>query len=156
MKEIKDLLKDHPFFKDLKPDQIELIADCGKNVHFKEREIAFTEGEPANWFYVIRKGKVALEISGVERGPIRIQTLEEGEIFGWSWLIPPYRWAFTAMAIEETSTIALDGKCLRGKCEKNHDLGYELLKRFSIVLAKRLEWTRMQLLDVYGEHSPTA
>jgi hypothetical protein len=46
--------------------------------------------------------------------------------------------------------IALDGKCLRTKCEQNHDLGYELLKRFSQIMSRRLDATRLQLLDVYG------
>jgi signal-transduction protein with cAMP-binding, CBS, and nucleotidyltransferase domain len=150
MEKIKDLLANHPFFKDLKKDQLEFLAGCGKNVQFKKGEQIFKEGEAADYFYVIRKGKVALDIDGAQRGLIRIQTIEEGEILGWSWLIPPHKWAFSVTAVETTSVTAMDGKCLRGKCEKDHELGYELLKRFSAVLAKRLQWTRMQLLDVYG------
>jgi len=91
-----------------------------------------------------------LDIHGGHRGDIRIQTIEQGEIIGWSWLIPPHKWTFNAHAIEEVTATALDGACLRKKCEADHELGYELLKRFSTVLAKRLEWTRIQLLDIYG------
>jgi len=152
MKTIKDLLSEHPFFKDLEPEHIEFIVSCGKNVHIKKDEQVFREGEEADFFYLIRSGKIALDIYGAARGRIRIQTLEKGEILGWSWLIPPHKWNFTGTAVEETSVIALDGKCLRGKCEEDHELGYKLLKRFSTVLAKRLAWTRMQLLDVYGLH----
>ena len=77
-------------------------------------------------------------------------TLGEGDILGWSWLMPPYHWQFHARAVEVTRAIALDGKCLRTKCEQNHDLGYELLKRFCHIIERRLEATRLQLLDVYG------
>lgn len=151
MKTIKDLLNEHPFFRDLSSRQIEILAGCGQNVHFQKGDLIIQEGGPANYFFIIRRGKVALEINGAERGAIRIQTIEEGDILGWSWLIPPHLWAFTGYAGEDVDAVALDGKCLRGKCDQDHDLGYALLKRFSGVLAERLKWARMQLLDIYGE-----
>ena len=79
-----------------------------------------------------------------------IRSREAGEILGWSWLVPPYRWHFDARAVELTRAIALDGKCLREKCEEDHDLGYEVMRRFVVIIAQRLEETRLQLLDVYG------
>ena len=85
-----------------------------------------------------------------QRKPIMLATLGEGEILGWSWLLPPYLWRFHAHAVESTRAIALDGKCLRTKCEQNHDLGYEMLKRFAQIMEQRLEATRLQLLDVYA------
>lgn len=148
---IESLIKEQPFFKDLSAKYIELIAGCGTNVHFKAGKTIFQEGKKADKFYVIRRGKVAIDIFAAPRGAITIQTIQDGEILGWSWLIPPYIWRFDARAIEETSTIALDGKCLRGKCEKDHELGYELLKRFAEVITRRLELTRIQLLDIYGQ-----
>ena len=151
MKNIKELLEEHPFFKDLNQSQLELLAGCGRNIHFKKGEKIFTEGEKADFFYIIREGKVKLSTHAAPRGDIYIATIENGEILGWSWLIPPHKWAFDAVAQEETSAVALDGKCLRGKCEQDHELGYELLKRFSKVLASRLEKTRVQLLDIYGK-----
>ena|SRR3990167_5395057 len=151
MKEIKDLLKEYDFFKGLSPNHLELIAGCGANVHFKKGKYIFKQEEASNYFFVIRQGHVALEIDGVEKGILVIQTLDPGEVIGWSWLIPPHKYSFSARALEETSLIALDGKCLRQKCEKDNHLGYELLKKFSKVLAKRLELSRLQLLDVYGK-----
>jgi signal-transduction protein with cAMP-binding, CBS, and nucleotidyltransferase domain len=144
MEEIKDLLSAHPFFKGISDAHLDLLAGCGSNVHFKKGDRIMKEGEDANYFYVIRKGTVALEIDGGHRGSIRIQTIEEGEIIGWSWLIPPHKWVFNAYAIDDVVTTALDGACLRKKCGADHDLGYELLRRFSMVLAIRLEWTRKQ------------
>ena len=108
------------------------------------------EGEPADWFYLIRQGRVALELKAPGRPPVTIQTIREGEIAGVSWLIPPYRWTYDARAMELVRALALDGKCLRGKCEQDHDLGYDLMKRFMPVLIQRLQATRLQLLDLYG------
>ncbi len=80
-----------------------------------------------------------------------IATLGEGAVVGWSWLFPPYRWSFDARALELTRTVAFDGACLRGKCEADTTLGYELMQRFAAVMLDRLQATRLQLLDVYGQ-----
>ncbi len=155
MKTIEDLLKDHHFFKGLDAPYIATIAGCGKNVVFKKGALISRQGESADVFYIIRAGRVAIDIQAPGQGSITIETLHEGDIFGFSWIIPPYIWRFDSRAVEETHAVALDGKCLRGKCEKDHDMGYALLKKFSTVLAQRLEMTRLQLLDIYGLKSRT-
>ena len=103
---------------------------------------------------MIRTGRVALEIGAPGRENLRIQTVGPGEILGWSWLISPYRWHFGGIAVLETRAIALDGECLRNKCEKDPVFGYEMLKRLSQVMERRLEATRLQLLDLYGMADP--
>ena len=153
METLERILAEHPFFKEQEARYLQLIVGCAANVRFDAGQFIFREGEEANQFYVIRHGKVALEIFAPERGPIMIETLGEGEILGWSWLVPPYHWRFNARAVELTRAIALDGKCLRTKCEEDHNLGYELLKRFAHIIEQRLQATRLQLLDVYGVHS---
>jgi len=150
METLEPILAAHPFLKDLEARYIRLLVGCASNVRFNAGRFLFHEGEEANRFYMIRQGKVAVEIRAAGRRPITVQTVREGEVLGWSWLIPPYRWRFDARAIEPTRTIALDGKCLRTKSEKDHNLGYELLKRFSDIVVERLDATRLQLLDVYG------
>jgi CRP/FNR family transcriptional regulator, cyclic AMP receptor protein len=147
---LRPILAEHPFFKGLETHYIELIVGCSSNVRFDAGETLFRAGEEANEFYLVRHGKVALEVFTPGRGPVTIQTIGEGEILGWSWLIPPYYWHFDARAVELTRAIALDGKCLRNKCEQDHDLGYQLLKRFAHIIVQRLEATSLQLLDVYG------
>jgi hypothetical protein len=97
---------------------------------------------------------VALEIHVPARGSVTIETLHDGDLLGWSWLFPPYRWSFDAKALGETSLISFDGACLRGKCESDPVLGYELMKRISQVIIDRLQATRMRLLDVYGVGAP--
>ena len=110
----------------------------------------FRDGDEANTFYVLRHGAVALETFVPARGPVTIETLETGEVLGWSWLFPPYRWHFDARALSLVRATAFDGACLRGKCEADPALGYELMSRFAQVAIERLQWTRLRLLDVYG------
>jgi signal-transduction protein with cAMP-binding, CBS, and nucleotidyltransferase domain len=140
METLAPLLAEHPFLKGMTPAHIATIVGCARNERFERGQFLFREGEDANHFYIVRQGKVAVEVGAPPRGAVTILTVAEGEILGWSWLIPPYRWR----------AITLDGRCLRQKCEDDHDLGYELLKRFADVVGQRLDATRMQLLDVYA------
>lgn len=143
-------LHKHPFISDLDEKYMHILVGCASNVHFKEGEYLFKEGEAATKFYLIRTGRVALELHAGERGIVRVQTVGPGEILGWSWLISPYRWHFDACAVDDIRAFALDGKCLRTKCEKDRDFGYEMLKRLAQVLESRLSATRLQILDIYG------
>jgi len=150
METLERIIAEHPFFAGLESYYTGLLVGCGANVRFHPGTYIFKEGEEANEFYLIRSGRVALEVFAPQHKPVVIETLEEGDILGWSWLLPPYLWKFHAHAIQDTRAIALDGKCLRTKCEQNHDLGYEVLKRFAQIMERRLEATRLQLLDVYA------
>jgi len=150
---LEGIVGQHPFFKGMEARHVQLIAGCAKNVRFDEGEIIFREGDPADQFYFIREGLVAVELMIPQRGFTTLQTVGEGEVLGWSWLLAPYRWRFGARTLQPTRALAFDGKCLRGKCEEDHDLGYEMLKRFTNVVTERLEATRLQLLDLYGAPS---
>jgi CRP-like cAMP-binding protein len=151
METLRPILAMHPFFADLASHHIDVLVGCASNVRFAAGTFLFHAGEEANSFFLLRQGRVALEMAAPGRASITVQTLREGEILGWSWLIPPYHWMLDARAVEPTRALALDGKCLRTKCEADHDLGYELLKRFAHIIELRLEATHLQLLDVYGE-----
>ncbi|HXY16448.1 MAG TPA: cyclic nucleotide-binding domain-containing protein [Terriglobales bacterium] len=150
METLERIIAEHPFFAGLDGGFTNLMVSCASNVRFQPGTYIFKEGDAANTFYLIRAGKVALEVRAPQHSPIIISTLEVGDILGWSWLLAPYQWKFHARAIDEVRAIALDGKCLRTKCEENHDLGYEVLKRFARIIEQRLDATRFQLLDVYA------
>ncbi len=150
MATLEPILSEHPFLHGLAPRLLALLVGCAANVRFDAGQFIFRDDDPADHFYLIRAGKVAIEIPVPGRGTANIQTLGEGEVLGWSWLVPPYCWRFDARAVEPTRAIALDGKCLRGKFEADHTLGYELLKRFAPIIGQRVEATRLQLLDLYG------
>jgi CRP-like cAMP-binding protein len=146
---VEELLVESRLFADLAPQHLATIAGCASIVHFDEGEEIFREGGPADTFYVIRSGSVAIETHVPGRGSARLMTLHDEDVLGWSWLFPPYRWHFDARALEHVRALAFDGACLRGKSVENHELGYELMRRFAEVMVSRLQATRMQLLDVY-------
>jgi CRP/FNR family cyclic AMP-dependent transcriptional regulator len=153
MESLQRILADHPFTHGLGKRHLVLLTGCASNVRFEPGQRIFREGEEANQFYLLREGKLAIELFSAERGALTILTVGPGEVLGWSWLVPPYRWKFDAYALEPARVIALDGKCLREKAEKDHDLGYELLKRIAHVMEERLHATRLQLLNVYEVES---
>jgi CRP/FNR family transcriptional regulator, cyclic AMP receptor protein len=153
---MEELIGRHPFFAGLSADAVRLMAGCASNVHFAAGDYIFTQGEDANRFYVLRHGRVALEIHSPERGPLIIDTMDEGEVLGWSWLVPPFRYFTDARAVTPVSATALDGACLRGKCEADAELGYQLLKRVTSVMYQRLQSTRVRLLDLYGSEAARA
>ena len=149
---LEPILAKHPLFADLEPEYLALIVGCTKNVRFKEGEFLLREGKQADTFYLIREGKATVDIYASNLGAITVHTVESGEVLGWSWLIAPYRWHFDAQALTPIRALAIDGKCIRDKCENNKALGYELMKRFTQIIVQRLQATQLQLLDVYRVH----
>ena len=150
---LEPIICEHPFFRGLEERHVTLIVGCAKNVRFDEGELVFHEGEPANTFYVIREGRISIEFVVPGRPNANIQTIGKGEVLGWSWLFPPYRWHFNARAVVPVRALAFDGKCLREKCAQDTSLGYQLMSRTASILIERLQATRLQLLDLYGPHS---
>jgi len=151
MEGLEHILTEHPFFAGFSAEHSQLVAGCARNHRFNAGEYLFREGGPANEYFLIRHGRVALEIVSPGQTPIVFETLGEGQIVGASWLVPPYRWMSDARAVALTRAIGVDAACLRNKCETDHHLGYEMMKRFLPILVQRLDATRLQLLDVYGK-----
>ena len=147
---LESVLAGVPLLEGLGPEEVALLVGCAGNVRFAAGENLFRRGDPADTFYVVRHGSVALETFVPARGAVTIETVDAGEVLGWSWLFPPYRWHFDARAVSLVRATSFDGACLRGKCERDPQLGYDLMSRFAQVMIKRLQWTRMRLLDVYG------
>jgi CRP/FNR family transcriptional regulator, cyclic AMP receptor protein len=145
------VLADVPLFEGLAPDVVALLAGCGSNVRFAAGETLFREGGAADTFFLVRHGRVALELFVPARGPVVIETLGAREVVGWSWLFPPYRWQFDARAVSLVRATAFDGACVREKCAADPALGYDLMGRFARVMIERLQATRLRLLDVYGD-----
>ena len=151
--DLSEVMRQHPFLMQLSDKHMEVLVGCASNVRFSEGAYLIQEGQLANKFYLLRTGRVAVEVNVSPRGALRVQTVGPGEVLGWSWLISPFRWHFSGCAVAEVQALALDGECLRLKCENDHDFGYEMLKRFSQIMERRLEATRLQLLDLYGTAS---
>jgi CRP/FNR family transcriptional regulator, cyclic AMP receptor protein len=148
MGNLKRFLQDHTFFQGMGDVYLDLLAGCAQSTQFKANEIIFKEGEESNLFYIIQDGLISIQLHMQSDSTVTIQNIGENDIIGWSWLYPPHYWRFHAIAKRDTRAVVLDGECLRNKCNKNHDLGYELTKRFGNVIEKQLEATRRQLLDI--------
>ena len=150
METLAELIASSPVFAGMESGDLALVAGCARNVGFEKGELLFREGGDADTFYLVRRGRVAFELHTPDRGGLVIDTADSGDVVGWSWLFPPYRWHYDARAAEDLRAIAFDGACLRGKCAEDTRLGYELMQRFAQVMIDRLQHTRFRLLDVYG------
>jgi CRP-like cAMP-binding protein len=150
MKTLDAVVAESPVFAGLDQAHLELVAGCAKNVVCDPGDFLFREADQADTFYLVRHGRILLETFVPGRGSVTIQTVDEGEIVGWSWLFEPYRWHFDARALDLVRAVEFDAACLRQKLEDDHTFGFFLLSRFTPVMVERLEATRLQLLDVYG------
>ena len=151
MKTLDQVVLESAVFAGLGDTYAEQLAGCSQNVGFDAGDTLFREGEPADTFYVVRRGRVALELYVPGRGALTIETIDAGQVVGWSWLFPPHVWHFDARAVAPVRAVAVDGACIRGKCEDDPALGYQLMQRFSAVLLERLNATRLRLADLYGD-----
>ena len=150
METLEKIIAEHPFFRGLSEEYLAFIAGCARNVRFVPNQFLFQEGETADRFFLVRHGLVSLEIFVPSRGPVSVQTVGEHEIIGWSWMVPPYHWRYTARALEMTRAVVFDATCMRAKCDADHDLGYSLMLRFAAIISQRLQATRLQLMDLYS------
>ena len=150
---LEKLLHEHPFFREMNADARRFIAGCAANERYHAGDYLFREGEAADKFYLLRHGRVALELHLPGCEPLVVDTIQEGDVFGWAWMVAPYKWTLDARATSLVRLLSLDARCLRSKCEADHSLGYELQKRFVPVMAKRLEATRLRLVNMYGTAS---
>ena len=147
---LKLLLKEAAFFQDFDEATLNLIVPCVTTRTFDAGQYILHDGDPADIFYLLRHGTVAIELAAPPRGRLVLQTLTEGDLLGWSWLVPPYRWSFDARAVSLVRCLGLDARRLRTLCEQDHDFGYALLQRYVRVMAARLTAARLQMLDLYA------
>jgi CRP/FNR family cyclic AMP-dependent transcriptional regulator len=150
MRTLDQVVLESGIFSGLDDAFAEQLAGCSQTAGFEAGKTLFREGEPADVFYMLRRGRVALELYVPGRGPLTIETIEAGSVVGWSWLFPPHVWHFDARAVSPVRAVAVDGACIRGKCDDDPAFGYELMQRFSAVLLERLNATRLRLADLYG------
>lgn len=146
---LERVLREHALTQGLDEAQVRFITGCAKNTRFSAGEYLFHEGDPSNELYLVRSGRISLEIDVPPRGVVEIETVGAGDVFGASAMCPPFRWHVDARATETTLAIELDGQCLRNKCEADPALGYALMQRLLSDLARRLVRARLQQLDLY-------
>ncbi len=150
IKSMADILAAHPLFAGLDKEITDLLGGCAKNAHFTAGSYLFKAEQPADLFYLLRSGDVALELGMPGRGKLTVETVKAGNVVGASWILPPYRWRFDARAVGEVRATAIDAACLRSKCDDDPRMGYQVMQRFLPVVAARLQSTRLRLLDLYA------
>ena len=144
---IETLVKVHPFLAEMSTHHIEVLGSCASQKQFAEGEVVFRAGQPANGFYLIESGSVAIEGSVFEHGAISTDVLSAGEPLGWSWLFPPYLWHYDARAIKPTIALFFDSTVVHQACKEDLTLGHELFKRMSEVMVRRLQASRAKLIE---------
>lgn len=140
----------HPFLAGMNRKHLALLTDCAIGTHFKKSQLILKEGEQANRFYLIESGKVILESGKAYGQPVIIDSIGAGDLLGWSWMFSPYTWQFTARAAEPTNAIFFYGTILREYCERDHSLGYELLKRMTAIMMRRMQAARQKMIDLHA------
>lgn len=146
---VRDIIVTHPFFTNLNPHYVHLLTDCASFERFGPGQDIFREGQQADHFYIVHKGRVALETFVPRNGPTTVQKIDAGGALGWSWLYPPYQWQFSARALEPVEAVAFGAASLREKADENHDFGYDLLLRVGRVMLETLQGTRRKLVEFY-------
>src|SRR6202047_396482 len=149
---IEEPLAAHPFLKGIGMDHIKVLAQSAMPTHFEKDQVIFKAGEPANGFYLIESGGVALEGSVFDHSPVTTDVVSAGEPLGWSWLFPPYLWHFDARATEPTTAICLPAILLRQHRDEDPALSHELFRRTCEVMARRLQAARRKLLAANQRH----
>jgi len=149
METMEPILAAHPFFKGLDSRYLKLILECASRETFTPGQFLCRDHEEARKFFVIHHGRVAVEIYRARRGPVAITTLGEGEALGWLWFDQPYHWHLDARALDLTRVISLDVGCLLERCNRDHDFGYELMRRYAQHLAVQFRALKAQLADFY-------
>ncbi len=150
MRTAAELAADHPLLAGLSPEGRRLVGLCARNVAVDAGDLLLAEGGDADTLYLVRRGRVAIEVHAPGRGPLVIETVGPGAVVGWSWLIAPHRWQFDARAVEPVGAVAVDAGCLREQLAEDPRFGVALMGRVAAVILDRLQATRLRLLDLYG------
>ena len=146
---LEPIMREHPFLAGLSEQHLRFMAGCAANERFDRGKFLFREGTEADKMYLLRTGRVTLEVFVPGKGEVQVESLDAGDVLGWSCLFPPYRWHLDARVVEPALVLAFDGQCLRPKMEEDKALGYEITRRLLNKVHERLDNVRMQRLDPY-------
>ncbi len=146
-----EALAAHPFLHGMSRDHLAVLAEAASDVTFLPKQRLFEDGGSANRFWLLQSGHVTLDLHVPGQGRMKIDTIGMGELLGWSWMFPPYRWAFGAVAASPVEAFEFDGRLVRACCASDPALGYEVSQRLARVVTKRLQATRVRLITVSSQ-----
>lgn len=151
---IHDLIASHCFTRALPREYVERIVEHATVRAYPDGAVLFDEGASADEFHLVVDGRVAVEMYSPGRGTQIVDTVDPCETVGWSWLVPPYRWFFTARAMTDTTVVTVDAVALRALADHDPAFGYALLQQVAGVMLERMHAARVQLVDLYGTGRP--
>ena len=147
---ISEYLSTHEFLYEFSDDALKFLCDYSSTVEIKKGEVLFLEGETADKFYVVRSGRISLQMPAIIGPTLEIQSLDENQILGWSWLISPYKWNFQTKAEEDSELLQFDGVAILARCNEEPKFGYELLKKFAALMSVGLNTARIKMMDEWN------
>ena len=145
-----EYLSAHEFFSEFSDDVLKFLCECSSTREIKKGQILFRQGENADKFYVVRNGRISIQMPAIMGPALEIQTLGKDQVLGWSWLISPYKWNFQTKAEEDSELLQFDGAAILTRCEKEPKFGYELLKKFAGLMSVRLNAARQKMMDEWN------
>jgi CRP-like cAMP-binding protein len=145
--EIGKRLARNDLFAGLDPDEIRFLSGCAKHRHFAKDHVVFRHGDKASSFFLIVSGTISIEVPAISGPTLFLQHLEAGQMLGWSWMIPPYKWSFLARAETDVEALEFDGVAVLARCEEDPKFGYHLLKAFSGLMSQRLAHARQRMME---------
>lgn len=146
MKVTASALAAQRFLRGMRVDQLDVLAEAAAEVMFPARHRIFSDGDYADRFWLIESGHVVLDVRLPGEAPAVIGTVGRGGLLGWSWLVPPYQWAFGAVCVTEVRAFQFNAQTLRDRCATDQDLRDEFTRRLFRVLSERLHRTRDKLV----------
>ena len=147
---IEKYLSSHAFFSGLDSGFTEFLSNSASVLQVNKGDLLFQQGGNADKFYLLRAGQVSIYVPALVGPTLEIQALGEGQLLGWSWLIPPYKWNFNARAVEDSELLEFDGAAILARCEEDPKFGYELFKRFAALMSARLDAARQKIMDQWN------
>ena len=147
---ITEYLSAHEFFSEFSDDVLKFLCECSSTREIKKGQILFLQGEHADKFYVVRSGRISLQMPAIMGPTLEIQTVDEDQVLGWSWLISPYQWNFQTKAEEDSELLQFDGAAILARCEQDPKLGFELVKKFAALMSVGLNTARLKMMDEWN------
>ena len=144
-------LATHPFLYGVAPDQLARLAQAASDVTVPAGHRFFDDGGHATRFWLVQSGHVTVDVHVPGQGRVPIDTIGMGDLIGWSWLFPPFTWAFGAAAASRVEAFEFDARMVRTWCGSDPALGYEITRRVAEVLTRRLKSTRSRLITASNQ-----
>ena len=148
--EIAEHIENSDFFGGLEAEHRDWLAEHANETGFEDGQLLARHGDKADRFFLVLQGELVVEVPALTGPSLEVTRLGPGKIFGWSWLIEPYRWHFNARASGETRVLDFDGLAILKRAEDEPRFGYALLRRFSALMGTRLESAQRKMMDQWA------